>query len=176
MKQNNYGSIDEVSFSVNAELKPAKWWTLLPYAEFNYNKVNSTLNGFNLKTTGSGLTGNINNQFKFKKGWGAEISGFYRTKMKQGQFEINPLKQFNAGVSKQVLKGKGSVKVNVSDIFYTNKQSGTVNIENTIAKFRQVNDSRYASINFSYRFGKPLKTQRRKTGGAGDEQNRIKTN
>ncbi|MEJ7611033.1 MAG: outer membrane beta-barrel protein [Ferruginibacter sp.] len=176
VKENNYGSIDEISLAVNAEIKPTKWWTLLPYAEYNYNKVNSTLNGFDLKTQGSGLSTNFTNQFKFKKGWGAELSGFYRTKMKQGQFEINAMKQINVGVSKQVLKGKGNLKLNASDIFSVYRQSGTVNIENTVAKFIQVNDSRNLSINFSYRFGKPLKTQTRKTGGAGQEQNRIKTN
>jgi hypothetical protein len=31
-------------------------------------------------------------------------------------------------------------------------------------------------MSFNYRFGKPIKgLQKRKTGGAGDEQNRIKT-
>ena len=38
------------------------------------------------------------------------------------------------------------------------------------------NDSRRASLTFTYRFGKPMQNQRqRKTGSATDEQNRVKT-
>lgn len=176
VKQNNYGSIDDISLSLNAELKPTKWWTILPYAEFNYNKVNSQLYGFMLNTSGTGFSSNINNQFTFKKGWSAELSGFYRSKMKRGQFEIGSMKQISTGISKQILKKKGSLKLNVADIFNSGKQKGIVNIQNTVAAFTQTRDSRNVGITFNYRFGKPLKIQQRKSGGAGDEQSRIKTN
>ena len=176
VKQNNYGSIDDISFSLNAELKPTKWWTMMPYAEFNYNKVNSQLYGFVLNTSGTGFSSNLNNQFTFKKGWSAELSGFYRSTMKRGQFEIGSMKQISTGISKQILKKKGSLKLNVADIFNSGKQKGLVNIQNTVAAFTQTRDSRNVGITFNYRFGKPLKIQQRKSGGAGDEQSRIKTN
>ena len=172
----NYGSVNDLSVSMNAELKPTKWWTLMPYGEFNYNAVNSQMNGTALKTHGAGFNVNITNQFKFKKGWAAELSGFYRTAMKSGQFEIKDMKQLSTGVSKQILKGKGSVKLNVSDVFNSNEQHGVIRFANTAASFTQKNDTRYVSLNMSYRFGKPMKTKQRKTGGAGDELNRIKGN
>lgn len=176
VKQNNYGSIDDISLSLNAEVKPTKWWTIMPYAELNYNKVNSQLYAFELKTSGTGFSTNINNQFSFKNGWNAELSGFFRSKMKRGQFEIASMNQMSTGVSKQILKNKGSLKLNIADVFYTGRQKGVVNIQNTVAAFMQRRDSRTVGITFSYRFGKPLKIQQRKSGGAGDEQNRIKTN
>ena len=176
VKQNNYGSIDDISLSLNAELKPIKWWTMIPYAEFNYNKVNSQLYGFALKTSGTGFSSNLNNQFSFNKGWSAELSGFYRSQMKRGQFEIKSMKQVSAGISKQILKNKGSLKMNIADIFNSGKQSGVVNIQNTVAAFTQTRDNRTMGLTFSYRFGKPLKIQQRKSGGAADEQSRIKSN
>lgn len=176
VKQNNYGSIDDVSFSLNAALKPAKWWTMMTYAELNYNKVNSQLYGFILNTSGTGFSSNLNNQFTFKKGWGAELSGFYRSKMKRGQFEIGSMKQISTGISKQILKNKGNLKLNVADIFNSGRQKGIVNIQNTVAAFTQTRDNRNVGITFSYRFGNALKIQQRKSGGAGDEQSRIKTN
>ncbi len=175
VRQNNYGSIDDVSFSAGAEIKPTKWWTFMPYGELNYNAVNSQLNGFALKTHGTGFSGNMNNQFKFKKGWAAELSGFYRTKMTSGQFTIQGMQQLSTGVSKQMIKGKGSLKLNINDIFNSGKQKGEIQIQHTIARFTQIRDNRYISLNFSYRFGKPIKNQqKRKTGGAGDEQGRVK--
>jgi hypothetical protein len=86
------------------------------------------------------------------------------------------MNQISTGVAKQILKNKGSLKLNVADIFFSGRQKGVVNIQNTVAAFRQMRDSRNVGITFSYRFGKPLKIQQRKSGGAGDEQNRIKTN
>ena len=174
VRENNYGSIVDISLSINAEIKPTKWWTMMPYAEFNYNAVNSQLNGFILKTNGTGFSGNINNQFKFGKLWSAELTGFYRSKMNRAQFNIAEIKQISTGISKQILKTKASLKVFVNDIFNSGNQSGVINIQNTIASFSQIRDNRTAGITFSYRFGKPLKIQQRKTGGAGDEQGRIK--
>ena len=149
---------------------------MMPYAEINFNKVNSQLNGFLLKTTGTGFSSNINNQFSFKKGWSAELSGFFRSKIKRGQFNIAAMQQLSTGVSKQILKNKGSLKLNIADIFNSGRQGGVINIQNTVAAFTQTRDSRNVGLTFSYRFGKPLKIQQRKSGGAGDEQSRIKTN
>lgn len=176
VRQNNYGKASELSLSVTAELNPVKWLSIIPYAEYNYNRVQSMIGTLDIDTKSGGFTTNIQTRFKLGKGWGAELSGFYRTSMREAQFKIGSMGQANAGISKQVLKGKGSLKLNVTDIFYTNKQKGEIQLENAIAKFTQVRDSRYASLNFSYRFGKPYKTQQRRTGGAGDEQNRIKSN
>ena len=176
VKQNNYGSIDDLSFSMNAEVKPTKWWTMMPYVELNYNRVQSQLYGFDLNTKGTGFNSNLNNQFTFKNGWSAELSGFYRSPIKRGQFDIKSMMQMSTGISKQVLKKKGSVKLNIADIFFSGRQKGEVNIQNTVAAFRQIRDSRNVGLTFSYRFGKPLKIQQRKSGAAGDEQSRIKTN
>ena len=176
VKQNNYGSIVDLSFSMNAEVKPTKWWTMMPYVELNYNRVQSQLYGFDLNTKGAGFNSNINNQFTLKNGWSAELSGFYRSPIKRGQFDIKSMMQMSTGISKQVLKKKGSVKLNVADIFFSGRQKGEVNIQNTVAAFRQIRDSRNVGLTFNYRFGKPLKIQQRKSGAAGDEQSRIKTN
>jgi iron complex outermembrane recepter protein len=82
-----------------------------------------------------------------------------------------------AGVSKQVLKGKGTVKLNVRDILYTQKPHGNINFKNTEARFENRRDTRVANVTFTYRFGKPIKSTngQRKKGGASDEQNRVNT-
>jgi len=68
-----------------------KWWTSIIYSELNYNDYNGLLNGEDLHVKGVNYLININNQFKFNKGWSAEISGFYRTKGIDGQIIIQPL-------------------------------------------------------------------------------------
>lgn len=134
------------------------------------------LNGEMLKVSAGNLLFNVNNQFKFNKGWSAELSGWYRTKGVEGQILINDMGAASAGIAKQVLKNKGTVKLNVRDIFYTQQASGDINFKNTLAHFRNSRDSRVMNLSFVYRFGKPVKDarQRKSNGGAGDEQNRVK--
>jgi hypothetical protein len=118
---------------------------------------------------------NINNQFKFPKGWSAEVSGWYRSKGIEGQIMLEAMSQVSTGVSKQVLKNKGSLRFNIRDIFYTQQANGRMNFQQTEASFRNLRDSRVANITFTYRFGKPMKAaNQRKTGGAADEENRVK--
>lgn len=148
------------------------------YTNYNYNKFRGRINGNKevIDIEATNLTMNVNNQFKINKGWSAELSGFYRTKGVEGQILIQPMGQLSAGVSKQVLKGKGSVKLNVRDIFYTQYPRGEIKLQNTEAHFQNRRDSRVANISFTYRFGKPMKEQqpKRKTGGADAEQNRVR--
>lgn len=176
VSRGNIGKVDAAGISVNAQVTVSKWWNANLYSNLNYNRFSGYLNGEDLNVKATNVLFNINNQFKFAKTWGAELSGFYRTKGVEGQIIIDPLGQASAGISKQIMEGKGSVKLNVRDIFLTNKATGHINFSTTEAYFKNSRDSRVASVTFTYRFGKPLKgvQPRRKSGGADDEQNRVK--
>lgn len=177
VRHGNIGKRDAAGVSVNARFTVAKWWNTSIYTNYNYNKFKGRLNGNGeyIDIAASNLLLNVNNQFKFNKGWSAELSGFYRTKGVDGQIIIQPLGQLSAGIAKQVLKTKGNIRFNVRDILYTNKATGDINFENTLAHFVNSRDSRVASLSFTYNFGKPIKgMQRRKIGGADEETNRVK--
>jgi hypothetical protein len=145
------------------------------YTNYNYTRYSGKLYGEDLNVEAGMLQLNLNNQMNFKKGWGAELSGWYRTKGVDGQILMQPMGQLAAGISKQVLKGKGTVKVNVRDILYTQKPHGNINFKQTEARFENRRDTRVANVTFTYRFGKPIKSTngQRKKGGANDEQNRV---
>ena len=175
LRQGNYGKMNNASLSLNAQLKPAKWWSMMVYTEGRYQQFKGTLYGDIVDVDATTYLVNLNNQFTFKKGWSAEVSGFYRTKGIEGQIEIKAMGQLNAGVQKQVLKKKGTVKLAVRDILLTMVPQGDIKFQNTEAYFKNYRDSRVATLSFNYRFGKPIKgIKSRKTGGAGEEQNRIK--
>lgn len=54
------------------------------------------------------------------------------------------------------------------------KVTGNIaDLGNAHASFVQHRDSRVITVSFNYRFGKPMKTERRRTGAATDEQNRV---
>jgi hypothetical protein len=178
VRNGNIGKRDGGGVAVSAQVPVTKWWNASLYSNYNYTRFKGRLNGNGeyIDVSASNVLFNINNQFKFNKGWSAEVSGFYRTRGVDGQIMIQALGQLSAGIGKQVLKNKGTVKLNVRDILYTNKAVGDMTFENTIAHFVNTRDSRVASVSFTYRFGKPIKNaqQRRKIGGAEDEQSRVK--
>ena len=93
-------------------------------------------------------------QFKWGKGWGAELSGFYRTKGLEGVIFIDPIAQVNVGLSKQVMNNKGSIRLNVHDIFAGSVFTGYSRYSNVDIQFKDVNDSRGISLSFTYKFNK----------------------
>ena len=167
--------MEDASISVNAQVPVDKVWNTNIYTEAKYNRFKGLLNGDDVDVSATTFLVNVNNQFKFKKGWSAEVSGWYRTKGVEGQLLIKSLGQLNTGVQKQVIKNKGTLKLTVNDVLRTRNPRGEINFQNTEARFRQYSDNRTVTLSFSYRFGKPIKgIQKRKTGGAGTEQNRVK--
>lgn len=176
VRNGNIGVRQNAGISISAQVQPAKWWSASLYGNYNYNSFEGELYGERINVNASNVLFNVNNQFKFKKGWSAELSGFYRSKGIEGQIVIEPLGQLSAGVSRPVLKGKGTVRLNMRDILYTNWVKGSINFQSTQATFENKRDSRMANIAFTYRFGKPIKGSQnnRKRGGAEDEQNRVK--
>ncbi|WP_207512698.1 TonB-dependent receptor domain-containing protein [Longitalea luteola] len=175
VRQGNIGRRENAGISVNANVPVTKWLTSILYTNYNYTRYSGQLYGEELKVEAGNLLISLNNQLNFNKGWGAELSGWYRSKGVEGQILLMPMGQMAAGISKQVLKGQGSVKVNVRDIFYTQIPNGDINFKNTEAWFRNTRDTRVVNLTFSYRFGKPIKSTngQRKKGGANDEQNRV---
>jgi len=176
VRQGNIGKRENVGIAVSVQIPVTKWFTTMLYSNYNYIKYSGVLNGEDLKVEAGNLMVNMNNQFKFNKGWSAELSGWYRSKGPEGQIILDPFGQLSAGIAKQVLKGKGTLKLNVRDIFYTQQPQGEINFQSTEAKFKNYRDSRVVNLTFTYRFGKPLKNTngQRKKGGAGEEQNRVK--
>jgi iron complex outermembrane recepter protein len=175
VREGNIGRRNNAGIAVSAQVPVQKWWMAVLYTNYNYTSYSGLLNGEQLNLEASNVLVNVNNQFKFSKGWSAELSGFYRSKGVEGQILIDPMGQVSAGVARQVLNNKGSIRFNIRDMFYTQKVTGYINFQQTEASFRNIRDSRVANVTFTYRFGKPLKdVSQRKRGGAADEENRVK--
>jgi hypothetical protein len=173
--QGNVAQLRNLSLSVSANTPVTKWWRTNIYTNVYYNHYKGNAGAGDIDFSGATFMTNISNQFTFKKGWNAEVSGFYRSFSNEGTMMINNMYAINLGVSKQVLKNKGTIRFNVRDILFTQQFSGYSKYANIDIDVLQARDSRVASLTFTYRFGKPLQnTPQRKRGGANDEQNRIK--
>jgi len=171
----NIGVRRSLDLSVNSNLQPAKWWSVNVYAEVFNNAFYGPLSTVYLNQSSTAFSGNANNQFTFSNGWGAELSGFYTSRRVNGQFINLPIGALNAGLQKKVLQNKGSIKLNVRDIFHTVASRGIINdIPNATSTFYNFNDTRVATLSFTYSFGKAVNNpKKRETGSSESEQNRA---
>lgn len=169
----NVGQVQIFGLTVGTQLSPTKWWSLGSQANFTHKKLKGTL--WKLYSADiSQFNVNINNQFRFRKGWAAELSGFYIGKSQNDLQEVlDPTGQVSAGFSKQILKNKGTLKFTFRDIFYTQVMAGLTHFETVNEYFSFKRDTRVATISFTYRFGKALKQTVKRSNGAEEEMNRV---
>ena len=178
VKKQNIARQRQYGISVSANGQVTKWWSGNLWVNVYNNYYEGILNGDHVKTGATTGQMNISNTFKFKKTWSAELSGYYNTGGVDGVFKIQDFGMVNMGISKQVFKGKGTLRLTGRDVFRTQKINGAIKYSNIDASFQQRRDSRQVALGFTYRFakGKVNNTQKRKTGGgASEEQNRVRT-
>ena len=168
--QRQYG----VSVAVGGQLK--KWWSGNVYINVFNNLYKGIVNNDYISIGATTGQLNISNQFKLSKTWNAELSGFYQSPAFEGVFKIQGLGALNMGVSKQIMKGKGTIRFSAKDILLTQKAKGTIVYSNIDAAFQQRRDSRQVALGFTYRFnkGKLKAGNSKRAGGASEEQQRVK--
>lgn len=171
----NVGSSSILGLSVNAGLRPARWWTLNVFADVQNRRYEGELFRSRLDTSAVYFGTNIGNQVKLGGDWSAEIGGTYRTGVVVGQVSLASLWQVNAGIQKMVLGGKGTVRGAVRDIFYSGVRNGIIhNLYRAEATFRNQGDLRVYTLSFAYNFGGPAQERSRSRGSAQNEQSRVR--
>jgi iron complex outermembrane recepter protein len=174
VKKSNIATRKQFGISVNAGGQIRKWWMANLWTNLFNNRYTGILNGDYVSIGTTSLQANISNQFKFEKGWSGEISAFYTSPFVEGVFQIKSFWKADMGITKNILKNKGTLRLSVRDIFWSQKIRGTSRFSNIDAAFQQSQDSRHVAIGFTYRFSKgKLNAQKRKVGGADAEKNRV---
>lgn len=168
-KQVSYG------VEINGTFQVRKWWTIQLYTAYLNNRFKSPIYTETLDDSRWYWVVVPTNQFIINKKWSAELAGSYQTKLLSGQFLVIPIGSIRAGVSTKIMKDKGTLKLNVNDIFYTNQVGGDIrNIKNASASWFSYLDTRVITISFSYRFNKGQNLKVRQNGGSESEQRRVK--
>lgn len=179
----------KISYQTPANLQHFDIWNLRLFIPFNiknwmnsnfsgnvyWNKYESPLQGGNLVNDYASWDIRLHNTFVLgKKGWSAELNGFYQAKNAWGLFVIKQLAQVTAGIQK-VSKNKNSTfKLAVSDIFYTNRIAVIVKYQNMDFFTNRNWDSRVATLSFTHRFGKnTVARARQRNSGVEDIKQRA---
>ncbi|MFC0514282.1 outer membrane beta-barrel protein [Mucilaginibacter angelicae] len=171
----NIGQQKTLDFSVNTNFQPAKWWSVNLYTEVYNNTYQGEFYTGRLHQSKYTFSANGNNQFTISKSWSAELSGFYNTSGTYGQFVSIPTGMLNAAIQKKILNNKGSIKLNMRDVFKSFSPSGTItNIVGATATYHNFVDTQVATLAFTYNLGNLTHSApKRDTGGAESEQGRA---
>jgi iron complex outermembrane receptor protein len=170
--QGNVGTVNNFGFSASLNISPVRWWTVQLAAFFNHKQFRG-FNGNSYTSAISQFNVNVNNQFLFGKGYAGELAGFYTTRARNDIQELlYPTGQMSIGMSKAVLKKKGTVKLSFRDIFWTGTMSGLTSFPDASEYFLIKRDSRVVAVSFTYRFGHSYKVKQHEEG-ATEEKERV---
>jgi len=173
----NIASNKNIGLSVNYNRKLNKWWSLNFFVNVFNNHYKGVIDDENIDVGITAFNTNISNQFTFNKGWTAELSGWCNSRnYYSGAILAEPMGFFSLGGGKQILKSKGTVRINIRDPFYVMRFKGESDLNHGLTQVHSVWDNRRVVFTFTYRFGKANGQQpRKRSTGADDEQNRVKT-
>lgn len=171
----NVSSLRTIGLTVNTNTPIAKWWTSNINLNVNYDRYKGTVSNAPIGLSATSFMINGSQQFKLNKTLTAELNGVYRSGFLEGVMRIKPIGIVGAGISQQILKNKGTIRLTARDIFYTQKGKGKSRYGNVDVNIRQENDTQVVTIGFTYNFskGKKIAPVKRTGGSAGEEESRI---
>ncbi|MEO8769768.1 MAG: TonB-dependent receptor [Ferruginibacter sp.] len=170
----NLASSDYFGVSISAPIRISKWWNMVNNADIYYQKFNGNFSGTKLNRGKPGADIKTNNSFSFKKGWSAELNGSFNSGGQDGFMVADPQWALSAGMQKTILKNKGTIRINISDIFWTNLPKAVITYDNYIERWHAQRESRVANLTFTYRFGNnKVQVARRRTTGSEEERQRA---
>ncbi len=170
----NLASSDYFGLTIAAPIRINKWWNMINNGNIYYEKFNGSLGVTQLNAGRPAAYIQTNNTFTFKKGWTAELNASVNTGGQYGFMVADPQWALSTGVQKQVFKGQGTVRFNITDIFWTNLPKAVITYNNYIEKWHAYRETRVANLNFTYRFGSnKVQQARRRTTGSEEERQRA---
>jgi iron complex outermembrane receptor protein len=174
VRRANIASQRQIGFSVNANTPITKWWRSSIYLNVFNNRFEGIVDSVPVVAEFTTFTMNGSQTFTFAKTWNAEINGFFRTGSVEGVLMAKSMGMIAIGVGKQIMKGKGTIRVNLRDVFYTQRFRAESRYGDVDAAFQEARDSRVLNVNFTYRFSKgKMNGQQRKRNSGPDETNRV---
>lgn len=172
--QTNLAKEKSYTISTSLNLPVTKWWRANVYVQGGYNIFKGYINQGILDVSGASFNSNIQNQFTLPKGWGMELSGYFNSKAVYGTMTSLPQGSLNFAMSKNVLKDKGTIKLNVRDFLGIQQWRGVSRYQNVDVTINNHWDSRVVNLSFTYRFSKGANAEHKQNASSDEEQGRVK--
>ncbi len=174
----NLATQNIINLNIGTPFTLAKIWSGYLNLSTNYSMYNADL--------GKGRTIDLNvlnynlyvqNTFAInpKKGWTAELSGFYNgPTVWGGTFKSRPLGNIDIGVQKVIMHKNGTLKLTFTDVAHTLQFKGVSEFSGAYLRVSGRWEAQQVRLNFSYRFGNSnVKAARQRKSASEEESKRL---
>ena len=165
----NFASNDAYGLEFIGMATVSKWFNINGNVNLFRSLTEGEAYGINYNTDNYSWTSRVSGKFTIAKGFDSQLAFNYQGKMDTPQGSRLPSWTLDLGFGKDVLKGQGTITLNVRDLFNTRSHSFETFGEN----FYSMNDFRWSSttvtLNFNYRINQQKKRAPERRNMEGDE-------
>jgi iron complex outermembrane recepter protein len=152
-----------------------KWWMSINYVNIAHRQFDSQFLGSPFSLSQTTFLINSTNNITLPKEWSAEVSAFYQSKSFFGLLTLEPIWAASLGIQKTLWDKKASIKLNVSDLFWTRIVNMSLEHANVDTRVSNRTDSRTISLSLSYKLGsRSVQAISSRRSGSDEEKKRIK--
>jgi outer membrane receptor protein involved in Fe transport len=160
----NYSSSENLGVEATTRLAIVKSLTVMGSVNFFRNTINGENVSAELQSEANQFNGRVNVNARLTTTTTFQLTANYMSPMKSPVGEFRGMSGVDAGVRQDLWKGKGSLNLNVTDIFRTR----VMNVHNFIEgqydyRGERYRESRIGMLTLQYRFGSNDTNQRRKS-------------
>lgn len=170
----NFGQIFVYGASFYAPVQFTKWWSASFNLDAIYVRYKAYAQNGDFNRGKQDIIFGSTQNFTITSTLLGEISGRYETPTIYGINELKASYSVNAGISKQILEKRATIKLTLNDVFNTDRGRNHASYQNIDLSEVNKRDTRIVRLNFSYRFGKStIKSANKRNTGNDDERRRT---
>ena len=167
----NLSSQDQYGFEFTANYNPVKWWKITNSFNFYKSVTEGSYNDISYDSENVSWFTRLESRISLPGKIDWQTSGMYRGPSESAQSKTKGMYGVNLAFSKDILKEKGTLSLNVSDLFNTRKRVSTNYSPTTISENEFQWRKRQVMLNFTYRFNQKKKMERpQREDNGGEEQ------
>lgn len=166
----NYAGATNTGIELVARNELFKWWNITSNLNFFKSIINASNIESDLHNEGFSWSGKMTSNFNLPAGFQVQISGNYRAPTPVALGTMYAMYGVDVGMKKEILKGKGIINLNLSDIFDQRQFGINIVQPEYHHSFTRKRETRIAMLTFTYKFGKGESRQKQKSKSDGDNQ------
>jgi len=167
----NLGTQDRYGFEFTTNYNPFKWWKLSNSFNFFKSIVKGDYNLVSYDSDNVSWFTRLNSRITLPGEIEWQTRGMYRGPSETAQSKREGMFSVNLSFSKDLFEEKGTISLNVSDLFNSRKRKSTDYSPTTLSQGEFQWRQRQILLNFTYRFNQKKKRGRmqRENDGGGEE-------
>jgi outer membrane receptor protein involved in Fe transport len=170
----NVDYLNSTGIDVSYSYRFTDWWKTQSYVVVKYDQFRTQVMGADFAARMVNYSLRATNAFVLPAAINAELTFLYNSRTQEAIYRVSPYYVFSAGLQRSFLKDRADVKVNFSDIFFTQKMQFATTLPQFDTRITQRTSSREVSVRLTYRMGISTFTHRSRSAGTAEEESRVK--